>query len=575
MEEIIRQSFVRAAERMSAWADLLDRINVFPVADADTGRNLILSLRPLRSLDGNPDRTARQLLFSARGNSGNIAARFFSEFITTPAVSDIPDRADAARKAAYQAVSAPKAGTMLSVFDTFADMVSEIPLKDSPDPLVIHLANTVQSTAETLPELRNADVVDAGALGMFLFLETFFCTLFNTPEKMLSPCERFPGKLKISSAFHREREKGHCINAVIRTTENAENAGNLISAYGQHTVITSAPGEKGQTCLAVHLHSEEKEKIRQQFETIGHILQWSDESMALQSEENEPAPQCIRIMTDAAGSVTRADANALGITLLDSYILMEDNSLPESLFNPADLYKTMREGKKVSTSQASVFERHQHYQSAISQYEKVLYLCVGSVYTGNWQTAAAWKQENDPENRMILVDTGAASGRLGIMALSAARYAARSDDPEAVTAYAEKIIDQCEEFVFIDKLHYLAAGGRLSKTGAFFGDMLHMKPVISPQPDGARKVGMVRNRDAQTAFALAQLKRAAEQNPSLLILLEYTDNQEWVQEDVQEKIRKNCPEAEVLVSPLSLTSGVHMGPGTWGIAFVPKNSFID
>ncbi|MEZ4524611.1 MAG: DAK2 domain-containing protein [Desulfobacterales bacterium] len=224
MEEIIRQSFVRATERMSAWADLLDRINVFPVADADTGRNLILSLRPLRNLDGNPDRTARQLLFSARGNSGNIAARFFSEFIKTLSLSDIPSAADSARKAAYQAVSAPKAGTMLSVFDTFADTVPEISLKDSPEPLVIPLSDTVRSTAETLPELRESGVVDAGALGMFLFLETFFCTLSNAPEKMLSPCERFPGKLKISAAFHR-KESGHCINALIRTAEeDAENA---------------------------------------------------------------------------------------------------------------------------------------------------------------------------------------------------------------------------------------------------------------------------------------------------------------------------------------------------------------
>ncbi|MEZ4524610.1 MAG: DegV family protein [Desulfobacterales bacterium] len=334
--------------------------------------------------------------------------------------------------------------------------------------------------------------------------------------------------------------------------------------------MTSLPLEKGENCLSVHLHSAEKEKIRQQFQSIGHILQWSDEDMAVQSEKTETVHHCIRVMTDAAGSVTRTDAQELGITLLDSYILMEDRALPESLFNPDDLYKAMREEKKVSTSQASVFERYQQYQSAVSQYEKVLYLCVGSVFTGNWQTAAAWKEKNDPENRMILVDTGAASGRLGIMALAAARYAARAETPEAVIAYAEKIIDRCEDFVFIDRLHYLAAGGRLSKTGAFFGDMLHMKPIISPQPDGARKVGMVRNRDAQTGFALTQLKRAAEQNPCLLILLEYTDNREWVQEEVQKKIRENCPEAEILVRPLSLTSGVHMGPGTWGIAFVPK-----
>jgi len=43
-------AFVSGIERLSAWADLLDQINVFPVADSDTGRNLVMSLSPLRRL---------------------------------------------------------------------------------------------------------------------------------------------------------------------------------------------------------------------------------------------------------------------------------------------------------------------------------------------------------------------------------------------------------------------------------------------------------------------------------------------------------------------------------------------
>ena len=72
---------------MSAWrpgADLLDDINLYPVADADTGRNLRISLAPLKTPDHND--TAKRLLLSATGNSGNIAGAFFSRFtaIKTP-----------------------------------------------------------------------------------------------------------------------------------------------------------------------------------------------------------------------------------------------------------------------------------------------------------------------------------------------------------------------------------------------------------------------------------------------------------------------------------------------------------
>ncbi|PKN60218.1 MAG: hypothetical protein CVU53_04235, partial [Deltaproteobacteria bacterium HGW-Deltaproteobacteria-11] len=68
----IRKAMVAGVERLTAWSELLDRINVFPVADGDTGRNLVISLAPLRRTDGEPKILARELLFSARGNAGNI-----------------------------------------------------------------------------------------------------------------------------------------------------------------------------------------------------------------------------------------------------------------------------------------------------------------------------------------------------------------------------------------------------------------------------------------------------------------------------------------------------------------------
>ena len=230
----------------------------------------------------------------------------------------------------------------------------------------------------------------------------------------------------------------------------------------------------------------------------------------------------------------------------------------------------MSGGVRVSTAQASVFERHQHYQSALGRHPRVLYLCVGSVYTGNYGTAMAWKAERDPGGCFTVMDTGAASGRLGAAVLATARYCRRTRDPEAVVRFARTALDYCEEYVFLDCLRYLAAGGRLSRTSAFFGDMLHLKPVVSPTAMGAQKVGVVRDRKAQLSFALEKLGRIRENAPLLLILLEYSNNREWVETVVQVEMKRQCPEAEILVRPLSLTSGVHMGPGTWAVAFLPE-----
>lgn len=82
MDTSVTDSFITGYERMGAWAAVLDRINVFPVADGDTGRNLLISLAPLRNLHRRgPQKTGRDLLFAGRGNSGNIATRFVAELI--------------------------------------------------------------------------------------------------------------------------------------------------------------------------------------------------------------------------------------------------------------------------------------------------------------------------------------------------------------------------------------------------------------------------------------------------------------------------------------------------------------
>jgi DegV family protein with EDD domain len=227
----------------------------------------------------------------------------------------------------------------------------------------------------------------------------------------------------------------------------------------------------------------------------------------------------------------------------------------------------MRNGVKITTAQASTYERHQHYQSIAQQFGRSLYLCVGSAFTGNYDTAAAWKKENDSDSLLTVIDTGAASGRLALIALLTAQQTKRSDNPDEIIEFARKTITDCEEFVFIDELKYLVAGGRVSRTSGFFGNLLSMKPVISPTCEGVRKVGVVHSRKGQLAFAVKKLDKRFERSAAPVVLLQYTDNEQWVKDTVRQEIEALLPEAEILLVPLSLTSGVHMGPGTWSIAF--------
>jgi DegV family protein with EDD domain len=262
-------------------------------------------------------------------------------------------------------------------------------------------------------------------------------------------------------------------------------------------------------------------------------------------------------------------ARQLGISLLDSYVVIGDRSLPESLCDPAEVYQLMRQGTKVSTAQAGNFERYQHFRSICRQYGPSLYLTVGSFFTGNHGAACAWRESDPLGGLLTVLDSGAASGRLAAIAIAVARRAPCCSSAEEVLATARLMLDRCQEWVFINELKYLVAGGRVSKASGFFGDLLTMKPVITPTADGVKKLGVVRSRQAQVRFAIDRLQQQWHEDATPLLILQYSDNQEWLEEQLEPQLRRLLPAAEILVVPLSLTSGVHMGPGTWSLAVAP------
>ncbi len=99
--------------------------------------------------------------------------------------------------------------------------------------------------------------------------------------------------------------------------------------------------------------------------------------------------------------------------------------------------------------------------------------------------------------------------------------------------------------------------------------MLRVKPIISPTAQGAKKVGTARNQKEQVAFALERLQKTLKRDTRALIMLEFSDNRAWVKQTLKKCFEDQFPAAEIMVQPLSLTSGVHMGPGTWGVAYLP------
>ena len=177
--------------RLEANRTTLDELNVFPVADNDTGSNMVFTLASISAaLEGVTalDVAAAQVESAAldgRGNSGLIIGQFLAGFF----FSFEGDRIDLERgvsdgaRWARRAVAKPVEGTMLTVADVAAATLQG-PSSRSLDALVVTVAAAVEATPTQLAVLAKRGVVDSGAAGLLLFFEALHCVMGDSPDRL-------------------------------------------------------------------------------------------------------------------------------------------------------------------------------------------------------------------------------------------------------------------------------------------------------------------------------------------------------------------------------------------------------
>ena len=195
IEQTVRSSFVAAAQAVRDRSEEINRLNVFPVPDGDTGTNMALTLATVvGELEQLPsDATMAKVahavthgsLMGARGNSGVITSqilRGLSEGLAdAKGTVGTPEVAAAFRRAvkvAFQAVRKPVEGTILTVLRDVGKAADacekrKAGLADTLDALVAEAFDSVARTPDLLPVLKENGVVDSGAFGFAVFLEAF------------------------------------------------------------------------------------------------------------------------------------------------------------------------------------------------------------------------------------------------------------------------------------------------------------------------------------------------------------------------------------------------------------------
>ena len=175
--------------------ELLNELNVYPVPDGDTGSNMSMTLNSMiNDLEKTDDKikmselievVEEAVLMGARGNSGTILSQVITGFLKGIGEKvkllpvDVAKALVSAKETAYNAVSEPIEGTMLTVIRKISEKATEC--ADKFEDLVEFLKEivdagekAVEETPEMLPKLKEAGVVDAGGKGLFFFFEGFY-----------------------------------------------------------------------------------------------------------------------------------------------------------------------------------------------------------------------------------------------------------------------------------------------------------------------------------------------------------------------------------------------------------------
>jgi len=311
---------VSAANSLDNSKDVINNMNVFPVPDGDTGINMTMTMRTLRSLqnDGSLSDCAKKAselsLRAARGNSGAILSLFFRgmskafQGLDTAGIEEISMAFRRGYQEAYKAVMNPTKGTILTVMQKCAESgekfvaasVHEGAKKDVESLFETMLAASEKALAKTpeqLPKLKEAHVVDAGGYGFVTILKGMVAALQKNPVELLEEESNTSASADFSEFDNEEITFAYCTECIV--DKAAEFAGKEDTAQALHRLI----GEIGdsvvfiedESIIKLHVHTDHPGKVLEKAIEYGSLAMVKIENMKNQHSslvgEQEKAPQ--------------------------------------------------------------------------------------------------------------------------------------------------------------------------------------------------------------------------------------------------------------------------------------------
>ena len=283
------------------------------------------------------------------------------------------------------------------------------------------------------------------------------------------------------------------------------------------------------------------------------------------------------LLMDVSGDVARCYVEDGKVKLLPMEFVINGEVFTytddETGMSCDQFYQFVREKAPMSTTQISPAKWTEYFEPYAQAGTPVLCLCLSSGLSSSFNSAclaAEDLKQKYPEVEILPVDSLRATGIEGLIC---ERMIENKEKGLTIQQNYQDLLEfrsLTRACAYIDDLDALKRGGRISKTVAFVGSLLGIKPLIQFMPDGTLDMwGKQRGYKASTNKMIEYYLENADLSCAQTVYITHADEESYARE-LAEKLKEANPLAEIKIRVLSPIIGVHLGTGAMVLAFVGK-----
>ena len=521
---ILRLALIAGARRVIASRDGLNRINVFPVADGDTGNNLASTLgsvlngalsEPGRHAGDLLDRIGNDAIDGARGNSGAILAQFLhgaAKHVRTLPALDLRSLTAAVRQGAQsarQALASPVEGTILSVITAFADELEAAARaqSDARSGFIRALGRARAALAATprqLALLQRAGVVDAGAQGFVDLLEGIAEFVEGGPRAMrMRAAARVAANDAAAPLAHDHEidpDRRWCTECLLLGEAlDRERLRVALDALGADSLVIAG----GASRFRVHAHVGSPQALFDACAQQGRVEGMKADDM-IRQRAVATAAQPLVVVTDSAADLPDDIAERYAVGVVPARVDLDGRDyLDKSGLSTAEFYRRMASSRQLPrTSQPPPGDFRRQFELSLAHHARVLYVGLSRALSGTLQSgehAAAC----DPGRRVRVFDTVNAACGQALLVWRAAELAAEGRDVTEVVAELERLRPLTRMWAIAPDISHAVRGGRIPRWTAPIARLGALTPMAKMSLDGRMVVAglLLTRKRAPEAFA--------------------------------------------------------------------------